>query len=289
MRVTAGMLSGTLLTDLQNTQEALLRDQSMLASGKKLQRPSDNPGGIDVALRLQGQLNDMKQYQANISAGQAWLQSSDTALANATGVLQQVRTLVVSATSGTVPQSARNDAASQVQQLQQSLLGAANAQYDGYYLFAGDQTQQPAFTPAGVYQGDAGQRRYEIGPGADVTVNVTGAAAFGNLFKTLGNIVTDLQAGNTSSLSNTDLPALDAGMNQLLDQRAVGGAALQRLTSANTQLMSLQTATDQILSSITDANVAKTIVGYQQQQQSYQLALAAGANLIQQSLLDFLK
>jgi flagellar hook-associated protein 3 FlgL len=75
----------------------------------------------------------------------------------------------------------------------------------------------------------------------------------------------------------------------LIGARAVVGALSNRLEAAGSRLGELEQSTTQLLSETEDADMAKTLVDYSMQQSVYQAALKAGSQLIQPSLLDFLR
>jgi flagellar hook-associated protein 3 FlgL len=99
-----------------------------------------------------------------------------------------------------------------------------------------------------------------------------------------------MRAGGTPAhLSTVDLAALDAASDTILTTRASVGARTNRLTAAADRLQQLEQAQTQQLSATEDADVAQTMIDFSTQSAVYQAALKAGANLIQPSLLNFLK
>src|SRR5207248_534034 len=144
-----------------------------------------------------------------------------------------------------------------------------------------------------TYAGVAGAVRREIGRGVQVQVNAD-ASSIGDgstgLIGTLRKIAADLRTpGSTATLGGTDLQALDAAHDGLVSTRAVTGALSNRLDSANSRLSALEETTTKLLSNNEDTDMAQALVDYSQQQAVYQAALKAGAQLIQPSLLDFLR
>jgi flagellar hook-associated protein 3 FlgL len=75
----------------------------------------------------------------------------------------------------------------------------------------------------------------------------------------------------------------------VVNARSVVGALSNRLDTALSRLQQLQDASSAQLSNVEDADMAKTLVDFSTQQAVYQSALRAGANIIQPSLMDFLK
>ena len=78
-------------------------------------------------------------------------------------------------------------------------------------------------------------------------------------------------------------------LDWLLKIRARNGAQANRLDAASTRLDQITgTLTDQ-LSKTEDADIAKTMIDFNSQSAAYQAALKAGANIVQSSLMDFLR
>ena len=67
------------------------------------------------------------------------------------------------------------------------------------------------------------------------------------------------------------------------------GARTNRLDAAQSRLGQLEETTTTLLSNTEDADMAKTLIDASTQQAVYQSALRAGAQIVQTSLLDFLR
>jgi flagellar hook-associated protein 3 FlgL len=123
-----------------------------------------------------------------------------------------------------------------------------------------------------------------------VPVNVTGDTVVTPLLAAIRQAAVDLRAGGTpANLSTVDLAAIDAASDSILTTRASVGARTNRLTAAADRLQQLEEAQTKQLSDTEDADVAQTMIDFSTQSAVYQAALKAGANLIQPSLLNFLK
>ena len=57
----------------------------------------------------------------------------------------------------------------------------------------------------------------------------------------------------------------------------------------STRLEQIRGADDEQLSNTEDADIAKTLIDFNSQTAAYQAALRAGANIVQSSLMDFLR
>jgi flagellar hook-associated protein 3 FlgL len=293
-RITQNMLSRSLLLDLHNVTDKLSRTQRKISSGKELTAPSDDPFAASQALMLRQNVALDQQYQRNVAEAQSWQSVTDTALSNVTDAVLRVRDLVVQGASDTLGPQGRQAIANEVTQLIDSVKSAGNSQYAGRYVFSGSATlTQPYQLGANdAYGGNAEVVKREIGPGVQVDLNTVGQSTFGDdtsgLLKTLRDIVTDLNSGNTAALGNADLKAIDVAHDAVVNCRSVVGALSNRLDSAMSRLQQLQDASAKQLSDTEDADMAKTLVDFSTQQAVYQSALRAGANIIQPSLMDFL-
>jgi flagellar hook-associated protein 3 FlgL len=273
-----------------------------MSSGKQITRPSDDPYGTSRALSLRTDIAGTQQYQRNVGEATAWQSVTDSALSKITEAVQRARDLAVQGASDSAGQAARNAAAAEIDQLIESVKQEANASYGGRYVFSGTATNTAPYAVAGTdtYQGDTAAVAREIGPGVSVQVNVIGqsllgdgqSAADGKLLNVLRDISQHLKSGITAdanSLRTTDLQKLDTNLDALSQTRATVGATTNRLESADSRLQEVEESLTKLLSNVEDADMAQTYTDFSMQQSVYQSALHAGANIVQQSLLDFLQ
>jgi flagellar hook-associated protein 3 FlgL len=300
-RITSGMMNRTILQDLQSSSSRLNKTYAQLSSGRAITRPSDDPYGTTRAMDLRSELAQIAQSQRNVQDAQGWQRTTDSALGNLTDIVQRARVLLVGGGNDAGGQTARDAAASEIEQLVKSVKSTANATYAGVPVFAGAATGAPPYDVDGAdtYGGDAGKIVRTVGPGVDVQVNVDLAGRVtgdgggdGKLIDTLRGIVAHLRGGtatDTAALRTTDLKALDTQIDALGGLRAEVGAAGNRIESASSRLAELEENADGQRSMVEDADFASTMIAYSTQQASYQAALKAGAGIMQSSLLDFLR
>lgn len=301
-RITQSMLSRATLSDLNSVSHKLSQTQRKLSSGKEINRPSDDPFGTSRAMQLRGELERIRQYQRNTDDGVAWLQTTDTALSSVGDVIQRARELALQGSNDVMDSVSRETLAGEIDQLIESAKTQMNASYAGRYVFAGTATDALPYQQGGgdAYAGDANPIAREIGPGVSVELNVLGSDILGNgqapgddkLLDVLRDIAGHLR-GNTpadiAALRGTDLQRLDTNFDELSRLRARTGALMNRLETAQTGLSQMDETSKGLLTNVEDADMAQTIIDYTTQQTVYQSALKAGANVMQTSLLDFLR
>jgi flagellar hook-associated protein 3 FlgL len=301
-RITNAIISRSVLTDINDISSLMSKTQQRMSSGKQITRPSDDPYGTSRALSLRSDVAGTQQYQRNVGEAVAWQNISDAALSKINDAVQRARELTLSASNDAAGQAARNASAQEIDQLIESIKGEANASYGGSYVFSGTATTTKPYAVGGTdtYAGDTGTVAREIGPGVAVNVNVVGqsilgdgqAANDGKLLDVLRDVAQHMRGGTTAdanTLRTTDLKGLDANMDALTQARATVGATTNRLEAADSRLAQVEESTTKLLSDVEDADMAKTLIDFSMQQNVYQSALRAGSNIIQQSLLDFLR
>ena len=298
LRVTTAMTARHTIRDLNNGMSTLSALQRKMSSGMEITRPSDDPYGTSKALALRGEVAGLQQYQRNVADGTAWLNASDAALGKINDATQRIRELLVQGATDSAGPAAREAAATEIDQLIETVKQEANIQYAGRYIFAGTATEtRPYDTATDVYAGNADGIEREIGPGVmlDINVDVSGVLGSGQgaadnlLLHTLRDIADDLRSGDGNRLRGTDLQRLDASLDALNAVRADVGARTNRLTIADGRLSALEQNSIELLSNVQDADTVKTLIDYTTQQSAYNMALKAGANVVQSSLMDFLR
>ncbi|RBY79610.1 flagellar hook protein [Geodermatophilus sp. TF02-6] len=300
MRITHRAVTHTALLGLNGNLAAVGRLQQQLTSGKVISAPSDSPTGTNTAMRARRDQSAALQHARNISDGQSRLDATDSALSAIVGQVQQVRAKTVQGlNTGSMSATSRQAIGVEVGELRESLLGLANSTIDGRPLFGGPTTEGTAYDPAtGGYVGVGGAGGTPVVPilrrvsdSEQIRVDVTGPEAFGPPGSDLFTVVSDIAdhvVTDPDALSS-DLAALDVALARLLDAASAIGARSARMEAAAQVNTDLQLTLKTQLAGVEDVDLAKTIMELSQQQVGYQAALQATANVIQPTLVDFLR
>jgi len=108
------------------------------------------------------------------------------------------------------------------------------------------------------------------------------------LFGYMEDLARKIEAGKVSETS-LQIGGDDRRMEELLLYRSTVGARINRLELQQSRLESIQETFTSLLSKTEDADMAEVIMQLQLQENVYRASLAAGARIIQPSLLDFLR
>ncbi len=300
-RITPAMVTASTLNDINSSLTALERSANELSSGKSILQPSDNPYGASHAIDLQSQLDGLSSYTTSAQDGISWENTASGAMSDMSQLAQRARELVVQASNGSYNQSDRNTIATEIEQLAQTVKQDANTQYGGQYVFSGTATATAPYPPgeSDTYQGNEGAVTRAIGPNSLVSVstNISSllgggeAAGDGKLLDVLSTVAKHLREGTPEAigaLSSADLTGLDTNIETLTQLQAQAGSVTEQLQTAVSRIEALQTTISQTLSNTQDVDFAKASIDYSNQQAAYDAALRAGANIVQESLLNFL-
>ncbi len=297
MRVTQGRIAFDILNSVNAARERIVNLQGQLASGKRVQKVSDDPAASETILRLQAALDRNTQYQKNVGDAQGFTDSAAGALDSMNSLVTQVQEILVQAQNGgqTSSITALGD---QVDGILQQAVSIANTQFNGKAIFGGTATTAPPYqlvttpgppqTTTVTYQGNSGAISYAVGDGATQQVNTTGADAFGGtaLFNVLISIRDSLQAGTVPSAA--DQAALKTSAGAILTASSKIGSYSQGLNSTDIHLQDQATQLQTLMSSVRDTDVAEATLNLKNQETMLEAALQTGAQIMQKSLLDYL-
>jgi len=294
MRVTTRSMIDGLIANLQASQEAQDRLQNQITSGKRVNRPSDDPTASWRGMRLRDASAANTQYLRNMDDARAWLNTTDSALDGVQATLSKIRELAVQVSNDTYNAADRAEVSSEVSQLREHLFSLFNSTNNsGQYVFSGMRTGTPAFTKdaAGnvLYQGDASTIFREIGPGTTMPVN-TLADQFVTTFSDVQDLANELVDPQGSSIKiAASIAKLDQAIEQVLNSRSDVGSKLVRIDFATDRISNQQVEIGQVQSTNEDVDLADVLSKLTTQQSVYRITLEAAGRVMPYSLMDFLK
>ena len=284
-----------LLTALDNTRQQADTATLELATGSRINKPSDDPAGAAQLISNHDQANQADSFLRSISSTNGLLETADSTLGSVVTALQRAISLGVEGANGTLSASDRADVASELTGIQQQLIGLANTSYQGEFIFSGTSTTQPfvanTASPSGVtYTGNSGVNSLQAGQNYSVQINQPGSQIFtapgADIFQTISDLIGALQS-NTNIGSAVD--QVRVAFDHVTSQRVFYGNALNQLQGQqnflNSEKVDLATAEN----SIAGADPAKSITTLTQAQTAVSAELAAMSKISQSSLFDYLK
>jgi flagellar hook-associated protein 3 FlgL len=275
---------------------------SQITSGIAVQQPSDNPSAVTEILQLETSLSNNKQIQTNMSSVTAEVNTADSVLQTAVQQLTNAITLASQGASSTQTAQNRATFAQQVVSIQQSLVGIAQTQVNGHYIFSGDQNNQAPYQldptqPEGVQQlvNGSSTRTIQSVDGTTFAVALTaqqifdsrnpdGTPASGNVFASIQNLITALNNNDTAGITSS-AGSLQAASGYLNNQLQFYGEVENRVTEATSLATKFQTQQTTELSNLQDTDIPTTATELSRLQVQQQASMSVEANLQQMKTL----
>ena len=264
--------------------------QAQAITGRKLQRPSDDPVAIVAAQRMSSVVADQDVWAANAELAVSAQDVADSALANVNDILVRARELAVAMAGDTVDARARATAAIEARGLQDALTSAANTQFDGRYLFSGASWDTASFAADGTYGGDTFEPTARVGEDRWVQIAFDGSAIFAgtaDVFGTLEALAVALETNDAAGVGTT-LDSLEDATDQVSNARGGIGVQTQIAEDASRVAGALGVVFGERLSALTVANQVETYTRLNELQSAYESTLQVAASTTTKSLLDYL-
>lgn len=293
MRITNKSMMTNYLSNLNKSLKRMSDSQNQLASGKNIQRPSDDPFGTIKAMNLDTSLKQNEQYKKNIEDSLDFLNVTDASLGTMTDALQRIRELTVYGINGTMSNNDMQNVAKEIDQNISQLVEAGNTFFAGKYIFSGQNTDQIPFELSGSkimnLSNDDGKLSREISKSVTVDINTTGNDIMngGGLSTTLDDLSNAMSSGDKTALKDM-LLKIDVEIDNMLSQRAMAGAKYNRLDAAKQKNETETVNLTEIFSRTVDVDFAQKLMDYSMMNSAYQASLQTGAKILQPSLLNYL-
>ena len=289
MRITDLVLAQRVINSINSSKSRLAELQNILATTKRVNKPSDDPLRISHILNLRRKIKDTEQYLENIEIAGTWLDIANQVLTQSGDVLNSAKVVALREANATATAESRASSADEIRSLKIQLRNSANTVYAGRYVFAGTKTLTQPFNENGEYQGDQGKIELQVGEKRIVSINSPGDEVFQggeDLFAVLSDLETALENDDLPGVSDK-IGRLDDCHAQILRWQGDFGGRSRRVEISRNQLQDQTVQTTKILSSAEDADMVKIVVQLQAAGTAYQAALSAGGQILQYTLISF--
>jgi flagellar hook-associated protein 3 FlgL len=296
---------------------------------KRVSKPSDDPIGNVEVMALRSQNVDAEQYLRNLNFAKTQLSYTENILEEMTDILVKAKELAIGQASSIYSPEIRVGVSKEIHQMRQQMLGIANKRMGNRYLFSGQKILTRPFDEQGKYQGDQNKINIEINKDVFIPINLNGSDLFFSKGKkipqkedtqltppgieinldNLSRTPASSQEGQEVAVSVfdelrglenallTDNPEVIQGLLERLDQsiermityRTEIGALTNTITNAETNIEKTKLLNEAHKSRIEDADVAELMGDLQKEQAVLQATYRASSNLMNTSLMDFLK
>jgi len=250
LRITQDVLFRNSLVYMQKGLRHVEEAQGPLLTGKRINRPSDDPFGTVRVLKLREERKSLENFSSNIQMVMGWQESSATALQSVSTLIASVKATSVQGASSGYNQNDRDTLASQIDQQLTEAISLANSHFGGRYLFGGTNISSIPYTYDGssnvTYSGNNKINSAWISEGTKIASNIPGSNIFNKMKRDAttytGNTGAAAGSGTDSGVGNDTLlvthgitsyagiTGVAAGASSAAQDSVIGAAGTHSLT-----------------------------------------------------------
>ncbi|MDR2990192.1 MAG: flagellar hook-associated protein FlgL, partial [Providencia alcalifaciens] len=225
MRLSTNMIFHQRLQDMNSAQSRWMEAGSQIASGHRVNKPSDDPQASSQAVRINQSENRNQQYVTSRGFAKTGMTLQMSILTQMTDVTTQIDTTIIQASNqGALSDKDRNSLAEQLTGLKDQLVALGNTtDGNGRYIFAGFKSDKPPFEIDAdgevLYHGGDKPITQNVASEREMTTYFTGAQVFEtdgagmvNVFKALNEGIKALGIPQENA-PQADLDRAQAGMD----------------------------------------------------------------------------
>jgi flagellar hook-associated protein 3 FlgL len=298
MRVTFNAQNRNSTAGLEGAATRLLEFQRQVSTGKRIEKPSDDPSGTLGSIAEHAETASIDQYARATDSVASRLSVVDTVLSDLITQIERGQVSALSARGTTKTQVQRDAAATDLEGIRDTIFGDINTSFNGTYVFSGSASTVAPYTRAGsgpvsAYAGSASEMVVDIDQQRAVKIAfdgqlVTQGTDAQDIFTEFDNLIAAVRAGDDAGI-DAGMQALQRMFNRVSTAQGRVGADMRTIDEQKLRLSELRRASVKRLSSLEDTNMAEAITGMAQADAAYRAALGAVNSVTRMSLMDYLR
>lgn len=144
MRITNKVMQNNALANINRNKELQDNLSTQLATGKKVNKPSEDPVVAIRALRLRSDVSQVSQYyKKNVPDAESWLELTESSIKTTVSVVKNMIEQCEKGSNDTLTTEDRKVVIDALKQLRDEVYATGNADYAGRYIFTGYRTDTP--------------------------------------------------------------------------------------------------------------------------------------------------
>ncbi|ELW1645611.1 flagellar hook-associated protein FlgL [Enterobacter oligotrophicus] len=317
MRISTQMMYEQSMRGVTNSQSLWLSYGEQMSTGKRVNRPSDDPIAASQAVVLSQAQTQNSQYALARTFATQKVSLEEDVLKQVTTAIISAQEKIVNAGNGTMSDDDRASLATNLQGIRDQLMNLANStDGNGRYIFAGYKTEAASFDQtSGDYQGGTTPITQQVDSARSMQISHTGSEVFDsftsnakpepdgstpetNLFKILDTAIAALNTpieGDqtkadefTASMDKANR-GLSNSLNNVLTVRADLGTKLDELSKLDSLGDDRALGQTQQMSNLVDVDWNSVISSYSMQQAALQASYKAFSDMQGMSLFQLNK
>ena len=306
MRVTAASFGNDFRTQIAKLAERQMRVQRQIATGQRIDSPSDDPQAMRRVLDLRADLRVLNQYRDNIGK----IRENSTVAYSSLNAMKKLNDRageIATMADDSKPAEALGAYAMDINQLLEEAVRLGNTKHRGVYIFSGTKSTTPTYNATRDANGDitgvtwgGNSKTTQVDIASDSTVdsnypaegpqgilkNSTNGADF------IAHLITlrdNLNSGDTANIKSNGIANVKADETNFINHFSNIGAIQSRLDTSEAITRHRASSIDPLISNEADVDMADAFVRLNEIQNAYTAALQSGGTLLQTSLLDYIR
>jgi flagellar hook-associated protein 3 FlgL len=298
MRVTFNAQNRNSTAGLEGSATRLLEFQRQVSTGKRIDKPSDDPSATMGAIGEHAETAAIDQYARATDSVSSRLSVVDTVLSDLVTQLERGQVSALSARGTTKTQVQRDSAAMELEAIRDTIFGDMNTAFNGTFVFSGSASTAAPFTrvgtgPISAYAGSTSEMVVDIDEQRSVKIAfngqlVTQGSDAQDIFAEFDDLIAAVRAGDDAGIA-AGMQAMQRMFDRVSTAQGRVGADLRTIDEQKLRLGELRRASVKRLSSLEDTNMAEAITGMAQADAAYKAALGAVNSVTRMSLMDYLR
>lgn len=279
--------------NLEKNHDALTNSLNKLSSGHRINRPTDDAGGMSVQLKMRAAINRGRATKNNIQNAISLLQTQDGVLQTAVSLVDRIAELKAMTNDPTKNSGDLQNYNEEYQELRQQLITLQDEKFNSVTMFADlntstitDPTQDGVFRVYTTEQGDSASSSSVLISGVNLADASAGTSVGTDETALVTHTIDQSFTGSVASLtsggiadSNLTMSGILSDLQKLANARAENGALQSRLNYAYDQASIHKTNMEAARSRIIDVDIAEESTNFAR----LNILTQAGASVLSQA------
>jgi flagellar hook-associated protein 3 FlgL len=283
---------------IETAATRLMEFQRQVSTGKRIERPSDDPSATLGSVGEHNETAAIDQYKRTTDTVGSRIAVVDTVLSDLIIQLTSAQVASASARGSGKTQIQRDAAATELEAIRDTVFSDMTTAFNGSYLFSGSNSTVAPYTrppggPVSAYAGSTNEMVVDVDQQRSIKITfngqqITQGSDAQDIFVEFDNLIAAVRAGNDAGI-DAGMQALSRMFDRVSTTQGRVGADLRTIDEQKIRLDELKRSSAKRISALEDTNMAEAISEMAQADAAYRAALGAASTVTKQSLMDYLR
>lgn len=311
MRVSSNTVPELVLDQLGKLTQKQAKLQNQISTGQHIQKASDNPNGFVKILNFQTEGRSLAQFQDNLDLYREASTTSFTVVESIKKLVNRSQEIATLA-DGLKSTEELQIYAVEVNEILNQAFRLANSESRNKFIFGGTQTSNEPFgatknadnkITAVNYNGNTNPTEIAVSDRLRTNAYIIGENESGDgpiglfkdsrngtdIFNSLIQLRDQLEIGDSESISSVSMKNLEKEEEGILFHMGSIGATQAHMESIRSLLIERSESLNTLSSNEADVDITETVLLLNQAKVSYQAALQSAGQILNTSLLDYIR